>query len=726
MNKETFKISGMNCAACATRIERTLNREDGIESANVNLVMEKGTVSYDPAQISQDEIFERIAKIGFQAHPIETQEQTRQRKARELKQQKYKFIASLILSLPLLYTMFGHFSFLSFVPVPELFMNPWFQLILATPVQFGLGWQFYVGAYQSLSNKSANMDVLVAMGTSAAYFYSIYLMYAHAGDMGHVPLYFETSAVLITLILLGKYFEKHAKGHASDAIEKLAALQVRDAEVERDGAIQRVAIEDVQVGDIVRVRSGEQIPLDGTIIEGWSTVDESMLTGESIPVDKVKGDNVIGSTLNQQNFIKVQVTHTGDDLVLNQIIQVVEAAQGDKPQIQRLADKVSNVFVPVVVALAFLAFLVWYFFITPFELSQALEIFIAVIVIACPCALGLATPTSIMVGSGRAAEAGILFKTAEALEQTHHIDTIVFDKTGTLTVGDPKVIAEHRLTDNNVVGSYIKSLEQQSEHPLSKAVVHYFEHEQVRAVDDYATHTGNGISGVIEGHQVVVGAISFVEQYATVDETARQKVIDLQQSGATVIAMTVDDHLELVLGIRDEPKAEAQQVLAKLNPNYELIMLSGDSETTARAIGRELGLTNVIAGVKPEEKAQVIDDLQQQGRQVMMVGDGLNDAPALMKSNIGVAMGSGSDIALESADIALVKGDLQHVAEGLKLSHLTIRNIKQNLFFAFCYNMIGIPFAAMGFLAPWLAGTAMAFSSVSVVLNALRLKHISK
>ncbi|PNZ27757.1 heavy metal translocating P-type ATPase [Staphylococcus rostri] len=726
MNKETFKISGMDCAACASRIERTLNREAGIESVNVNLVMEKGTVSYDPSQISIDDIFERVEKIGFQAHPVETQQQTRERKQRELKLQKYKFIAALILSLPLLYTMFGHFSFLNFVPVPELFMNPWFQLILATPVQFGLGWQFYVGAYQSLSNKSANMDVLVAMGTSAAYFYSIYLMFAHANTGHHVPLYFETSAVLITLILLGKYFEKRAKGHASDAIEKLAALQVRDAEVERDGQIQRVAIDDVRVGDIIRVRSGEQIPLDGTIVEGWSTVDESMLTGESIPVDKVKGDAVIGSTLNQQNFIKVQVTHTGDDLVLNQIIQVVEAAQGDKPQIQRLADKVSNIFVPVVVGIALLAFLVWYFFVTPFELSQALEIFIAVIVIACPCALGLATPTSIMVGSGRAAEAGILFKTAESLEETHHIDTIVFDKTGTLTVGNPKVIAEQHLTEHDMAGTYIKSLEQQSEHPLSKAVVQYFEHEAVLPVDNYETHTGNGISGVIEGRHVVVGAITFVEQYAPVDEAARRKVAELQETGATVIAMTVDGQLEMILGIRDEPKQEAQEVLATLNPNYELVMLSGDSETTARAIGRELGLSNVIAGVKPEEKAQVIVDLQQQGHKVMMVGDGLNDAPALMKSDIGVAMGSGSDIALESADIALVKGNLQHVAESLKLSDLTIRNIKQNLFFAFCYNMIGIPFAAMGFLAPWLAGTAMAFSSVSVVLNALRLKHIAK
>ncbi|GGA91979.1 cation-transporting ATPase PacS [Staphylococcus muscae] len=726
MTKETFKISGMDCAACATRIERTLNREAGIESANVNLVMEKGTVQYDPSQISQKEIFERIEKIGFQAHPIETQQQTRERKQRELKHQKNKFIISLILSLPLLYTMFAHFSFLSFVPVPDLLMNPWFQLILATPVQFVLGWQFYVGAYQSLTNKSANMDVLVAMGTSAAYFYSIYLMFTHSHGAGHVPLYFETSAVLITLILLGKYFEKRAKGHASDAIEKLAALQVKDAEVERDGQIQRMSIEEIQVGDVVRVRSGEQIPLDGTIVEGWSTVDESMLTGESIPIDKVVGDSVIGSTLNQQNFIKVRVTHTGEDLVLNQIIQVVEEAQGDKPQIQRLADKVSNIFVPTVIAIAFVAFLIWYFILTPFELSQALEIFIAVIVIACPCALGLATPTSIMVGSGRAAEAGILFKTAESLEQTHHINTIVFDKTGTLTVGQPKVIAEHRLIDDAVIGRYIKSLEAQSEHPLSKAVVDYYKDEMILPVEAYKTHTGSGISGYIDNHHIVVGAIPFITQYATIEADVQRQVETLQTSGATVIAMTVDDQVGLVLGIRDEPKQEAKEVLAALKSHYELIMLSGDSETTARAIGRELGVNNVIAGVKPDEKAQVVSDLQQKDHQVMMVGDGVNDAPALMKSDIGVAMGSGSDIALESADIALVKGNLKHIPESLKLSHLTIRNIKQNLFFAFCYNMIGIPFAAMGFLAPWIAGTAMAFSSVSVVLNALRLKHIAK
>ncbi|WP_258007265.1 cation-translocating P-type ATPase [Staphylococcus sp. 17KM0847] len=726
MRKETFKISGMTCAACAARIERTLKREAGVASIHVNLVMEKGTVIYDKSQISLDTIFERIAKIGFEALPIETKKETQARKKNELKHQKYKFIVSLILSLPLLYTMFAHFSFLSFISVPDLLLNPWFQFILATPIQFLLGWQFYRGAYQSLSNKSANMDVLVAMGTSAAYFYSIYLMFSHTHTVGHVPLYFETSAVLITLILLGKYFEKRAKGHASDAIEKLAALQVHDAEVERAGQICHISIEDVRVGDIVRVRSGAQIPLDGEVIEGWSTVDESMLTGESLPVDKKVGDTVIGSTINQQNFIKVRVTHTGEDLVLNQIIKVVEEAQGEKPQIQRLADKVSNIFVPVVVGIAVITFIVWYFFITPYHLSQALETFIAVIVIACPCALGLATPTSIMVGSGRAAESGVLFKTAESLEQAHRVDTIVFDKTGTLTMGNPEVIKMYDFNVNIQSKSYMKSLEFQSEHPISKAIVTYFDALEILPVDDYQTHTGNGILGKVEGHQIVVGSIAFVKQYTIINEEEMKKVQMLEASGATVIAMSMDGMLAIILGVRDEPKQEAPSVLAQLAKQYDLIMLSGDSEKTAQAIGKTLGLTRVVAGVKPNEKASVIAQLQQEGRYVMMVGDGLNDAPALMKSDIGIAMGSGTDIALESADIALVNGNLQHIIETLQLSRLTIRNIKQNLFFAFCYNMLGIPFAAMGFLAPWLAGTAMAFSSVSVVLNALRLKHISK
>ncbi|EGQ3492897.1 copper-translocating P-type ATPase [Staphylococcus pseudintermedius] len=723
--EETFKITGMTCAACSARIERVLQREAGIDQINVNLVMENGTVKYDPSQISIEEIYERVAKIGYEAFPMETKDETAKRKSDELKRQKGKFIISLILALPLLYTMFGHFSFLGFIPVPELLMNGWFQFILATPIQFVLGWQFYVGAYKSLKSKSANMDVLVAMGTSAAYFYSLYLMLTHLGHSGHVPLYFETSAVLITLILLGKYFEMRAKGHASDAISKLAALQVKDAEVERDGKIEMIAIDDVRVGDIVWVRSGQQIPLDGQVIEGSTTVNEAMLTGESMPVEKNIGDTVIGSTINQTNFIKLQVTHVGEDLVLNQIIKVVEEAQNDKPQIQRLADKISNIFVPTVVVLALLSFIVWFFVVTPFQFTAAFEIFIAVIVIACPCALGLATPTSIMVGSGRAAESGILFKTAEALEQAQHVDTIVFDKTGTITNGEPKVVHVYHETEEPTIGAYVKSLEMQSEHPLSKALVDYYSDEAVHTVSQYETHAGSGISGVIDDNRVRIGSIRFVTNNDLTQEQ-QDRIHSLAEQGATVVGMTINETLVAIIGVRDDPKAEAKAVIETLNKNYDLVMLSGDSEQTAQAIGRELGFTRAIAEVKPDEKSKVVTELQNEGKRVMMVGDGINDAPALMKSDIGVAMGSGSDIALESADIALVRNHLDGIADALQLSRLTIKNIKQNLFFAFCYNLIGIPIAAAGFLAPWVAGTAMAFSSVSVVLNALRLKNVKK
>lgn len=723
--EETFKITGMTCAACSARIERVLQREAGIDQINVNLVMENGTVKYDPSQISIEEIYERVAKIGYEAFPMETKDETAKRKSDELKRQKGKFIISLILALPLLYTMFGHFSFLGFIPVPELLMNGWFQFILATPIQFVLGWQFYVGAYKSLKSKSANMDVLVAMGTSAAYFYSLYLMLTHLGHSGHVPLYFETSAVLITLILLGKYFEMRAKGHASDAISKLAALQVKDAEVERDGKIEMIAIDDVRVGDIVWVRSGQQIPLDGQVIEGSTTVNEAMLTGESMPVEKNIGDTVIGSTINQTNFIKLQVTHVGEDLVLNQIIKVVEEAQNDKPQIQRLADKISNIFVPTVVVLALLSFIVWFFVVTPFQFTAAFEIFIAVIVIACPCALGLATPTSIMVGSGRAAESGILFKTAEALEQAQHVDTIVFDKTGTITNGEPKVVHVYHETEEVTIGTYVKSLEMQSEHPLSKSLVDYYSDEAVHTVSQYETHAGSGISGVIDDNRVRIGSIRFVTNNDLTQEQ-QDRIHSLAEQGATVVGMTINETLVAIIGVRDDPKVEAKAVIETLNKNYDLVMLSGDSKQTAQAIGRELGFTRVIAEVKPDEKSKVVTELQNEGKRVMMVGDGINDAPALMKSDIGVAMGSGSDIALESADIALVRNHLDGIADALQLSRLTIKNIKQNLFFAFCYNLIGIPIAAAGFLAPWVAGTAMAFSSVSVVLNALRLKNVKK
>ncbi|PTJ48004.1 heavy metal translocating P-type ATPase [Staphylococcus simulans] len=724
MEKAEFKISGMTCAACSSRIERVLSRTEGIDQANVNLVTEKASIEYDQSHVDMDQVFEKVKQLGYEPIALETADEAKARKNQELNRQKMKFIIAMILSLPLLYTMVGHFSFLSFLPLPHVMTEPWFQFILATPVQFILGWQFYKGAYGALRNKSANMDVLVALGTSAAYFYSIYMWIIHAGEK-HIPLYFETSAVLITLILLGKYFEAKAKGHASDAINKLLSLQVKEARVERDGEAVSLPVDQVQKGDVLLIKSGEYVPLDGEIIEGETSLDESMLTGESIPVDKTIGDEVIGATLNHGNFIKVKVTHTGDDLVLNQIIKIVEEAQGEKPNIQRLADKISGIFVPTVLGIALVVFIIWFSFITPFNFQSSLEVFIAVIVIACPCALGLATPTSIMAGSGRSAELGVLFKSSEALEQTQNVDTIVFDKTGTLTEGQPSVYKVIDNTDNQQFGTLVKSLEVQSEHPLSQAITDYYQDAQNLIVEQYQTHPGNGISGYINGQFIKIGSQSFIQPVLNDwDEQLEAEIKDLQHQGSTVVLASIDNQFAGLIALRDEPKTSAKALIERLNPHYDIVMLSGDSQGTAEAIAEELGINRVIAGVKPDHKAEEITKLQDEGKNVMMVGDGINDAPALAKSNIGLAMGTGSDIAIEAGDIMIVGGDIEKVEDALDMSQRTMKNIKQNLFFAFCYNAIGIPIAAFGLLAPWVAGAAMAFSSVSVVLNALRLQNV--
>ncbi|EKS23277.1 ATPase P [Staphylococcus sp. HMSC072B07] len=724
MEKAEFKISGMTCAACSSRIERVLSRTEGIDQANVNLVTEKASIEYDQSHVDMDQVFEKVKQLGYEPIALETADEAKARKNQELNRQKMKFIIAMILSLPLLYTMVGHFSFLSFLPLPHVMTEPWFQFILATPVQFILGWQFYKGAYGALRNKSANMDVLVALGTSAAYFYSIYMWIIHAGEK-HIPLYFETSAVLITLILLGKYFEAKAKGHASDAINKLLSLQVKEARVERDGEAVSLPVDQVQKGDVLLIKSGEYVPLDGEIIEGETSLDESMLTGESIPVDKTIGDEVIGATLNHGNFIKVKVTHTGDDLVLNQIIKIVEEAQGEKPNIQRLADKISGIFVPTVLGIALVVFIIWFSFITPFKFQSSLEVFIAVIVIACPCALGLATPTSIMAGSGRSAELGVLFKSSEALEQTQNVDTIVFDKTGTLTEGQPSVYKVIDNTDNQQFGTLVKSLEVQSEHPLSQAITDYYQDAQNLIVEQYQTHPGNGISGYINGQFIKIGSQSFIQpDLNDWDEQLEAEIKDLQHQGSTVVLASIDNQFAGLIALRDEPKTSAKALIERLNPHYDIVMLSGDSQGTAEAIAEELGINRVIAGVKPDHKAEEITKLQDEGKNVMMVGDGINDAPALAKSNIGLAMGTGSDIAIEAGDIMIVGGDIEKVEDALDMSQRTMKNIKQNLFFAFCYNAIGIPIAAFGLLAPWVAGAAMAFSSVSVVLNALRLQKV--
>ncbi|MEK4629030.1 heavy metal translocating P-type ATPase [Solibacillus sp. FSL R7-0682] len=725
--KVELNITGMTCAACSARIEKVLGKLDGISTANVNLALEKATVEFNPSQVSISEIIARIDKIGFGAEPVKQDTPVDHREV-AIKKQTRKFIVSAILSLPLLWTMVGHFSFTSFLYVPDFLMNPWVQLILATPVQFIIGWQFYVGAYKSLKNGAANMDVLVVMGTSAAYFYSIYQMLTHSGH--HMPhLYFETSAVLITLILLGKLFEARAKGKSSQAIKQLMGMQAKNALVVRDGVEQTVPLEDVRIGDILRVKPGEKIPVDGEVLSGMSAVDESMLTGESIPVDKTVGDVLYGSTINKNGALEMKALKVGHETALAQIIQIVESAQGSKAPIQRLADKISSIFVPIVVGIAALTFILWWAI--GGEFTPAFEATIAVLVIACPCALGLATPTSIMAGSGRAAQFGILFKGGEHLEQTGFIQTVVVDKTGTVTNGEPVltdvIIYSEELAEKDVLAK-VAAAEKMSEHPLAQAIVNGVVDRQIDipTATDFNAIPGYGIEATVSGTHVAVGTRKLMgERNIAVAPKVEQQLVSLEEQGKTAMLIAIDGKLSALVAVADTVKETSKAAVQRLHDlGLKVIMLTGDNARTAQAIAAEVGIDDVIAEVLPEQKAQEIEKLQQAGNKVAMVGDGINDAPALAVADIGMAIGTGTDVAMEAADITLIRGDLNSIADAILMSRKTMKNIKQNLFWAFAYNTIGIPIAALGFLAPWLAGAAMAFSSVSVVLNALRLQRV--
>lgn len=609
-------------------------------------------------------------------------------------------------------------------------MNPWVQLALATPVQFIIGKQFYVGAYKALKNFSANMDVLVSLGTSAAYFYSLYLSIQSIGSDAHmVELYFETSAVLITLIILGKLFEAKAKGRSSEAIKKLMGLQAKTATVVRDGVEQEVSLEDVLVGDIIYVKPGEKVPVDGEIVEGRSALDESMLTGESVPVDKTVGDSVIGATINKNGFLKIKATKVGKDTALAQIIKVVEEAQGSKAPIQRLADQISGIFVPIVVGIAVVTFLVWYIWVDPGNFAEALEKLIAVLVIACPCALGLATPTSIMAGSGRAAEYGILFKGGEHLEMTHRITSVILDKTGTVTNGTPVltdvILAEGQMEEPFL--SLVGSAEKQSEHPLAEAIAAGIKEKGIpfHSVDHFEAIPGFGIKANVNGKELLVGTRKLMINHDVIVENELGKMTDLEKEGKTAMLVAIDGKYAGIIAVADTVKETSKQAVQRLKDmGLEVIMITGDNKQTANAIAAQVGIENVIAEVLPEGKAEEVKKLQSQGKKVAMVGDGINDAPALAIADIGMAIGTGTDVAMEAADITLMRGDLNNIADAIYMSKKTISNIKQNLFWAFGYNTLGIPIAAIGLLAPWLAGAAMAFSSVSVVINALRLQRV--
>lgn len=730
-DKAEFTVSGMTCAACANRVEKGLNKLDGVNKATVNFALESATVDFNPDEVNVNEMKSVITKLGYKLEvKPDDQDASTDHRLQEIERQKKKFIISFILSFPLLWAMVSHFSFTSFIYLPDILMNPWVQLTLATPVQFIIGGQFYVGAYKALRNKSANMDVLVALGTSAAYFYSVYLSIQSIGSSEHMTdLYFETSAVLITLIILGKLFEAKAKGRSSEAIKKLMGLQAKTATVVRDGTEIKILIEEVVAGDIVYVKPGEKIPVDGEIVEGKSAIDESMLTGESIPVDKTIGDGVIGSTINKNGFLKVKATKVGRDTALAQIIKVVEEAQGSKAPIQRVADQISGIFVPVVVVIAIITFAVWMLFVTPGDFGGALEKMIAVLVIACPCALGLATPTSIMAGSGRSAEYGILFKGGEHLEATHRLDTVILDKTGTVTNGKPvltDVIVADGFREEEIL-RLVGAAERNSEHPLAEAIVEGIKEKKIDipSSETFEAIPGFGIESVVEGKQLLIGTRRLMKEFNIDIEEVSKSMEALEREGKTAMLIAIDKEYAGIVAVADTVKDTSKAAIARLKKmGLDVVMITGDNTQTAQAIAKQVGIDHVIAEVLPEGKAEEVKKLQANGKKVAMVGDGINDAPALATANIGMAIGTGTDVAMEAADITLIRGDLNSIADAIFMSKMTIRNIKQNLFWALAYNALGIPIAALGFLAPWVAGAAMAFSSVSVVLNALRLQRV--
>ncbi|UJL47127.1 copper-translocating P-type ATPase [Virgibacillus sp. NKC19-16] len=722
MEQTDLDVFGMTCAACSTRIEKVLNKQGGVKSANVNLTTETASVEYNPGLVDTKGIIDKIKKLGYDAQPKAEAEEKQTHKEKEIKNMKTKLIVSAVLTAPLIVTMLVHLFNMN---IPDIFMNPWFQFALATPVQFIIGWQFYVGAYKNLRNGGANMDVLVALGTSAAYFYSLFEAFRTIGNPTYDPhLYFETSAVIITLILFGKYLETRAKTQTTNALSSLLNLQAKEARVIRNGEEIMTPVEEVAVGDRLVVKPGEKIPVDGRLVKGRTSIDESMITGESIPIEKDVDASLIGSTINKNGSIEMEATKVGKDTALASIVKVVEDAQGSKAPIQRLADVISGYFVPIVVGIALLTFIVWISFVQPGQIEPALVAAIAVLVIACPCALGLATPTSIMVGTGKGAENGILFKGGEHLERTHALDAIVLDKTGTITKGKPEVT---NFTGDDETLRLLASAEKGSEHPLAEAIVAYATEQDIDLdeVDNFNAIPGHGIEATISGNQILVGNRKLMQdRLVTVGDEA-QEMAEYEGQGKTAMLIAVNGKYRGIVAVADTIKETAPQAIKELQgQGLEVIMLTGDNERTAQAIAGQVGIDQVIAQVLPEEKANKVREIQLQNKKVAMVGDGINDAPALAIADIGIAIGTGTEVAIEAADITILGGELLLIPKAIKISHATIRNIRQNLFWAFGYNTAGIPVAAVGLLAPWVAGAAMALSSVSVVSNSLRLKRV--
>lgn len=744
MKRECYDITGMTCASCSAAVERVTRKMDGVEESNVNLATNKMTITYDEKKVSQDDIIQRVEKAGFgaQLEQIKEKEQEKEEKLEQEEAQhkiRRRVIGSILFAVPLLHISMGHM--LPFkLPLPDILsmethpLNYALAQLILTVIVLIFGRKFYIVGFKTLFHGHPNMDSLVAIGTGSAFLYSLVMTVRIPSDTHAVhSLYYESAAVVVTLVMLGKYFESKSKGKTSEAIRKLMELAPDTAVRLRNGKEEEIPVEQVRKGDILFIRPGNKIPLDGIVVKGVSSVDESMLTGESIPVEKEMGAEVIGGSMNYNGALEIEVTHTGNDTTLAKIIKLMEDAQGRKAPISKMADVVAGYFVPAVLLIAIVAAVLWA--VTGHPIGFVLKIFVSVLVIACPCALGLATPTAIMVGTGLGASHGILIKSGEALETTHKVQAVVLDKTGTVTEGKPKVVQvlSKRLSKEELLWM-AGACEVPSEHPLGKAIVEAAreQKEELPSCDEFSSITGQGIHAKLEGKEFWIGNGKLLKEQNFSAEEFEKEAEEIAAKGQTPMFVVMDGQMEGIISVADTLKETSRDAIDQMKKaGMKVYMLTGDNRRTAEYIGQQVHADEVIAEVLPQDKAAVVQKLQEEGNIVLMVGDGINDAPALAQADIGVAIGSGSDIAMESSDIVLMRSDLEDVYRAVKLSRETIRNIKENLFWAFAFNSCGIPVAAGllyafggSLLNPMIAGLAMSFSSVFVVSNALRLRRL--